>query len=31
VAQKKGLMLVAYEGGQHIVGSGGVENNQKLL
>ena len=30
VAQKKGLTLVAYEGGQHITGSGGVENNDKL-
>ncbi|MBW4589590.1 MAG: hypothetical protein KME33_31085 [Aetokthonos hydrillicola CCALA 1050] len=30
VAQKKGLALVAYEGGQHIVGYGGVENNKKL-
>lgn len=30
VAQKKGLTLVAYEGGQHITGTGGVENNDKL-
>lgn len=30
VAKSKGLQLVAYEGGQHIVGSGGVENNQNI-
>ncbi len=30
VARKKGLRLVAYEGGQHIVGRSGVENNEKL-
>ncbi|MFB2983478.1 cellulose-binding protein [Microseira sp. BLCC-F43] len=30
VAKKKGLKLVAYEGGQHIAGAGGVENNEKL-
>lgn len=30
VAQKRGLQLVAYEGGQHIVGVQGVENNEKL-
>lgn len=30
VAQKKNLQLVAYEGGQHIVGSGGNENNEKF-
>ncbi|MBF2009685.1 MAG: cellulose-binding protein [Chlorogloeopsis fritschii C42_A2020_084] len=30
VARKKGLKLVAYEGGQHIVGHSGVENNEKL-
>ncbi|WP_449420759.1 cellulose-binding protein [Phormidium nigroviride] len=30
VAQKKGLKLVAYEGGQHIVGIQGNENNEKL-
>jgi hypothetical protein len=30
VAQKRGLKMVAYEGGQHIVGSGGNENNEKL-
>lgn len=29
-AQQKGLKLVAYEGGQHIVGRQGVENNEKL-
>ncbi len=30
VAQKRGLQLIAYEGGQHIVGREGVENNEKL-
>ncbi len=30
VAKQKGLKLVAYEGGQHITGAGGVENNDKL-
>src|ERR671916_3061803 len=30
VAQKKGLKLFVYEGGQHIVGIEGVENNEKL-
>lgn len=30
IAQKKGLKLVTYEGGQHITGAGGVENNKKL-
>ncbi len=30
VAKTKGLQLVAYEGGQHIVGSGGVENNEAI-
>ncbi|MCA1993209.1 MAG: cellulose-binding protein [Coleofasciculus sp. S288] len=30
VAKQKGLKLVAYEGGQHIVGRQGVENNDKL-
>jgi hypothetical protein len=30
VAEEKGLKLVAYEGGQHITGSQGVENNEKL-
>jgi hypothetical protein len=30
VARKINLQLVAYEGGQHIVGHSGVENNEKL-
>ncbi len=30
VAKKKNLKLVAYEGGQHIAGARGVENNDKL-
>ncbi|WP_242058563.1 cellulose-binding protein [Microcoleus sp. FACHB-SPT15] len=30
VAQEKGLSLVAYEGGQSIAGSGGVENDEQL-
>lgn len=30
VADQHGLMLVAYEGGQHLVGVNGVENNNKL-
>ena len=30
VAQTKGLKLVAYEGGQSIVGSGGVENKENI-
>ncbi len=30
VAQKYGLNMVAYEGGQHLVGVGGVENDQEL-
>jgi hypothetical protein len=30
IAKKKGLKLVAYEGGQHITGAGGAENNEKL-
>ena len=29
-AQKRGLRLVAYEAGQHLVGYGGAENNQQL-
>ena len=29
-AQRRGLRLVAYEGGQHLVGHGGAENNQEL-
>jgi len=30
VADKYGLKLVAYEGGQHLVGVGGGENNEKM-
>jgi hypothetical protein len=30
VAKQKGLELVAYEGGQHITASGGMENNEKI-
>jgi hypothetical protein len=30
VAQEKGLALVAYEGGQSIAGSGGVENDEEM-
>lgn len=30
VADKYGLSLIAYEGGQHLVGIGGSENNEKL-
>ncbi|NJR40262.1 MAG: cellulose-binding protein [Leptolyngbyaceae cyanobacterium CSU_1_4] len=30
VAQRYGLNMVAYEGGQHLVGVGGVENDQEL-
>lgn len=30
VARQHGLKLVAYEGGQHLVGHGGAENNDKL-
>jgi hypothetical protein len=30
VAQAKGLQLLAYEGGTHIVGMGGAENNDQL-
>jgi hypothetical protein len=30
VADKFGLKLVAYEGGQHMVGVGGVENNETI-
>ena len=29
-AQRRGLRLIAYEGGQHLVGHGGAENNQEL-
>ncbi|MGQ9519044.1 MAG: hypothetical protein ACUVTP_02985 [Candidatus Fervidibacter sp.] len=30
VADKYGLLLVAYEGGQHLIGVHGAENNEKL-
>ncbi|MBW2203781.1 MAG: hypothetical protein JRF52_06680, partial [Deltaproteobacteria bacterium] len=30
VAEKHGLDLIAYEGGQHLVGTGGAENNAQL-
>jgi hypothetical protein len=30
VAKSKGLRLLVYEGGQHVVGVAGVENNEKL-
>ncbi len=30
LAAQRGLRLVAYEGGQHLVGYGGAENNEKL-
>jgi hypothetical protein len=30
LANQRGLRLVAYEGGQHLVGYGGAENNEKL-
>lgn len=30
LAKQRGLRLVAYEGGQHLVGHGGAENNEKL-
>lgn len=30
VAKDKGLQLVAYEGGTHVVGHGGAENNEQL-
>jgi hypothetical protein len=30
LARKYGLALIAYEGGQHLVGVGGAENNQAL-
>jgi hypothetical protein len=29
-AKKRGLALLAYEGGQHLVGHGGAENNAEL-
>jgi hypothetical protein len=31
LARQRGLRLVAYEGGQHLVGHGGAENNEKLM
>jgi hypothetical protein len=31
LAQQRGLRLVAYEAGQHLVGHGGAENNEKLM
>jgi hypothetical protein len=31
VAKRHGLMLVAYEAGQHITGRGGVENNEAMV
>ena len=31
LAKQHGLKLVAYEGGQHLVGHGGAENNAKLM
>ena len=31
VARKHNVELVAYEGGQHLVGVGGAENNQRLM
>ncbi len=31
LAKQRGLRLVAYEGGQHLVGHGGAENNEKLM
>jgi len=30
LARQRGLRLVAYEGGQHLVGHGGAENNKQL-
>lgn len=30
LATQRGLRLVAYEGGQHLVGHGGAENNEKM-
>ena len=30
VATARGLPLIAYEGGQHLVGNGGVENNATI-
>lgn len=31
LARKYGLALVAYEGGQHLVGHGGAENNEQMM
>ncbi|MDI6447740.1 hypothetical protein [Anaerobaca lacustris] len=31
LATQRGLRLVAYEGGQHLVGHGGAENNEKMM
>ncbi len=31
LAKQRGLRLVAYEGGQHLVGHGGAENNEKMM
>ncbi len=31
LATRRGLRLVAYEGGQHLVGHAGAENNEKLM
>ncbi len=31
LARQRGLRLVAYEGGQHLVGHGGAENNEKMM
>ncbi len=31
LANQRGLRLVAYEGGQHLVGHGGAENNKPLM
>ncbi|MHC4693386.1 MAG: hypothetical protein ACYS67_11655 [Planctomycetota bacterium] len=30
MASERGLCLIAYEGGQHLVGHGGAENNKKM-
>ena len=29
-AKERGLRLIAYEGGQHLLGHGGAENNNQL-
>ena len=31
IAKEYGLKLLAYEGGQHLVGSGGAQNNEQLM